>query len=323
MNTKNESLVSTPLRIKGVAMKVGISRNNALFTKEWMEDFKNKLLGAPVYVDHITTVNAIGKVINTFIQGDELLYEADIYDDKLQLQAKNGLVQHVSIGFDYKSMDMVNGHQFFNIPSNAELSLVAIPGIPETSIATESLMHFESLDAKIELVHVEPFAGYTDFADCVAKNQDKSDPQSYCGYIKHQAEAKAKEWTWDACITKMTDEGYDPDTAAKICGMIKNEKMEESLDPTKKEEPKKPEDRIKELEEAYSKVIKTNEDLKKNLDDSVKKAKEEIRKETKKEILDDFKTVIPQEWIKNQVNKPTERLIEELKRKVREHEIKE
>ena len=33
-----------------------------------------------------------------------------------------------------------------------------------------------------------PFAGYKDFADCVAKNQDKSDPNAYCGSIKHQVE---------------------------------------------------------------------------------------------------------------------------------------
>ena len=35
-----------------------------------------------------------------------------------------------------------------------------------------------------------PFAGYKDFADCVAKNSDKSDPDAYCGYIKHQTESR-------------------------------------------------------------------------------------------------------------------------------------
>lgn len=33
-----------------------------------------------------------------------------------------------------------------------------------------------------------PFAGYRDFDDCVAKNQDKADPEAYCGSIKHRAE---------------------------------------------------------------------------------------------------------------------------------------
>jgi hypothetical protein len=29
---------------------------------------------------------------------------------------------------------------------------------------------------------------YRNFADCVAKNQDKANPEAYCGKIKHQAE---------------------------------------------------------------------------------------------------------------------------------------
>jgi len=37
-----------------------------------------------------------------------------------------------------------------------------------------------------------PFAGYSSFADCVKKNQDKRDPEAYCGKIKHQVEDKKK-----------------------------------------------------------------------------------------------------------------------------------
>lgn len=33
-----------------------------------------------------------------------------------------------------------------------------------------------------------PFAGYDDFADCVSKNSDKDDPESYCGSIKNKVE---------------------------------------------------------------------------------------------------------------------------------------
>jgi hypothetical protein len=38
-----------------------------------------------------------------------------------------------------------------------------------------------------------PFAGYTDFEDCVAKNKDKGDPKAYCGYIKHKVEEAIQE----------------------------------------------------------------------------------------------------------------------------------
>jgi len=36
-----------------------------------------------------------------------------------------------------------------------------------------------------------PFAGYKDFADCVAKNQDKGDPEAYCAVIQRQVEKEA------------------------------------------------------------------------------------------------------------------------------------
>lgn len=40
-----------------------------------------------------------------------------------------------------------------------------------------------------------PFAGYSDFADCVSRNRDKDDPDAYCGSIKHEVEDKA---AWSA-----------------------------------------------------------------------------------------------------------------------------
>ena len=33
-----------------------------------------------------------------------------------------------------------------------------------------------------------PFAGYKDFDECVSQNQDKDDPEAYCGAIKHKTE---------------------------------------------------------------------------------------------------------------------------------------
>lgn len=39
-----------------------------------------------------------------------------------------------------------------------------------------------------------PFAGYKNFADCVAKNRDKKNPQAYCGSIMHQVEGKQEEY---------------------------------------------------------------------------------------------------------------------------------
>ena len=41
----------------------------------------------------------------------------------------------------------------------------------------------------------EPFANYTDFADCVAKNPDKEDPDAYCASIKQKAEGETVKET--------------------------------------------------------------------------------------------------------------------------------
>ena len=37
-----------------------------------------------------------------------------------------------------------------------------------------------------------PMGEYKDFAECVAQNQDKRDPDAYCGSIKHKVEGMVK-----------------------------------------------------------------------------------------------------------------------------------
>lgn len=46
-----------------------------------------------------------------------------------------------------------------------------------------------------------PFAGYKDFNACVIANQDKDDPEAYCGAIKHKVEEKVnKQVIWISAI---------------------------------------------------------------------------------------------------------------------------
>ena len=63
-------------------------------------------------------------------------------------------------------------------PDGADLGTT--PKDPDTPI-TEI-----ALPAKLRLG--EPFSSYKDFADCVAKNQDKKDPEAYCATIKQKTE---------------------------------------------------------------------------------------------------------------------------------------
>ena len=52
-----------------------------------------------------------------------------------------------------------------------------------------------------------PFADYKDFADCVAKNQDKDNPEAYCGKIKHQVEDSKSETKFE--LKEASEQKYE------------------------------------------------------------------------------------------------------------------
>ena len=128
-----EKMTDKPLKIRGIAMTTGISRNLNIYTSEELNSFSGKLTGAPVYIEHVSVPNAIGKVTKTDWDGHNLWYEAEIYDEQTADKIRNGLVQHVSVGADYEAVDLVDGKVPHGL-HNAELSLVAVPGIPETNV---------------------------------------------------------------------------------------------------------------------------------------------------------------------------------------------
>jgi hypothetical protein len=44
-----------------------------------------------------------------------------------------------------------------------------------------------------------PFAGYKNFQDCLNKNQNKGDPEAYCGHIKHKVEDSEEDSDEESC----------------------------------------------------------------------------------------------------------------------------
>jgi len=116
-------------------MAAGMSRNFNVYTPDELAVFAEKLVNAPVYVEHVAVENAAGKVTKcTYDQASRcLIYEAEIYDQAIADKVRNGLIKHVSVGADYDALDVVDAkvpHGLFN----PELSLVAVPGIPETNV---------------------------------------------------------------------------------------------------------------------------------------------------------------------------------------------
>ena len=131
--TVSEKILDKPLRIEGLAMTIGMSRNFNIYTPEELASFANKLVNAPVYLEHVTANDAIGKVIGANWDGQSLRYAAEIYEEDTAEKIRKGLIRHVSVGADYETVDLVNGkvpHGLYN----AEMSLVAVPGIPQTNI---------------------------------------------------------------------------------------------------------------------------------------------------------------------------------------------
>ena len=129
----SEKIMEKPLRIRGLAMTAGMSKNFNIYTPEELQNFAGKLVDAPVYIEHVTVPDAVGKVTKTEWDGQRLWYEAEIYDEDTAEKIRKGLIRHVSVGADYETVEIIDG----KIPHglyNAEISLVAVPGISATNI---------------------------------------------------------------------------------------------------------------------------------------------------------------------------------------------
>lgn len=138
-----EKISEKPLRVKGVALTAGISRNLNIYTPEELQVFANKLVGAPMYIEHVAVPCAVGRVTKTSWDGHTLHYEAEVYDEETAEKIRKGLIQHVSVGADYETVDFLSG----KIPHglhNAEISLVAVPGVPDANVQVMEKLHVQS-----------------------------------------------------------------------------------------------------------------------------------------------------------------------------------
>jgi transcriptional regulator with XRE-family HTH domain len=151
-----EKIVDKPLKVRGVAMTVGMSRNFNIYTPEELQAFASKLVNSPVYIEHVSVDSAVGKVTKTDWDGHALWYEAEIYESEVADKIRKGLVQHVSVGADYEAIDVVDGKVPHGL-HNAELSLVAVSGIPETNVQILEKLAREKVDP---LVAGEYFLGF-------------------------------------------------------------------------------------------------------------------------------------------------------------------
>jgi len=134
------------LFIKGVAIDVGISRNNVDYTPNVLRAAAQSLIGKPLMLNHEDhdVRNIVGKVVEAEFDGKNVPFKAEIDKSESWLVNKlqNGYIDKVSIGAD--TIDE-NGIHYDPVPDDdgiirptgiefLELSLVPIPGVPNASI---------------------------------------------------------------------------------------------------------------------------------------------------------------------------------------------
>jgi len=242
-----ESLLQKPLRIRGIALTAGMSRNFNIYTQEELQAFANKLLGAPVFIEHVSANNAIGKVSKTEWNPDSkaLFYEAEIHDEEVAEKIRRGLIQHVSVAADYTHLDIVDG----KIPHglhNAELSLVAVPGIPSTSINIMEKLLSEQADQEFILLPVRDILAFLPDFFVLGWRNLAAGVQAIKGRLREKPEAeetfaflflKAKGWTleqaqiWvkEHAQTKPTGVRTSPSPSNAQVSSMEEKKIEEKL----------------------------------------------------------------------------------------------
>ena len=75
-----------------------MSRNFNIYTPEELEAFASRLVGAPVYIEHVSVESAIGKVTKTEWDGHALWYEAEIYESEIADVREKLIVSAFALG---------------------------------------------------------------------------------------------------------------------------------------------------------------------------------------------------------------------------------
>jgi len=214
-------------------------------------------------------------------------------------------ITKVSVDYIWDHVEKSEGKSIFRGLKFLGLSLLhgLNPGDPGANILFEGESGRETLEIT---VRGEPFAGYADFADCVAKNQNKEDPEAYCGAIKAQVEAgKSLEE-----IKAMIESGEI------VCKFKVTLAEAQEIEKLKKEVEDK-DKRIGELETAVTTATQATEALKTTRDKDVQDAKDLATKEVKKEFVSEFQKIIPSPMWERTLRPGAKRFVEDVKKIVR------
>ncbi len=158
MSLREFAKMLKPVKVYGEAIHPGMSRNRNLYLPEELEKFAPSLMGRPIYLEHVSSGNAVGKILKSWYDAvsGSVKYDGEIYDESTAEQLRLGLIKNVSICADYDTCDM----EEVKIPHNLEadhLGLVAVPGDKYANIfIKESVDGHRVIEATIQVEVVKP-----------------------------------------------------------------------------------------------------------------------------------------------------------------------
>lgn len=142
------------MEISGTAINAGITRNNIRYTSEELMNCAGTLKGKPLMKNHSNKVeDIVGRVREGAYADDKVSYKAFVADKEMQKKIKNKLITDVSIRAKYDTMEEDEDNEGVMIVHKldiVELSLVAVPGDPNTSINQDFNCVIEAYDNKLE-----------------------------------------------------------------------------------------------------------------------------------------------------------------------------
>ena len=146
--------------------------------------------------------------------------KAEITDKKAQELIKQGKIRYVSPSISFRDEDIIkNGEQeIITDFIGMHVAGVSDPafGVVKAQIKGTCTGSEHECSKQLQMVQAcyrcgevhyrqAPMGEYKDFDDCVSKNQDKDDPEAYCGEVKRKIEGSSLEHNNPSNKTVMSD----------------------------------------------------------------------------------------------------------------------
>lgn len=185
---------------RGRAITATITKNDVRYAETELKDAASSLRVRPTNLDHRNKSRLAralpfpeNQVVDANFEDQGVEYLAYVVDSGFHELYDAGHIKHTSI--EARALNRTPGSRIANPVRIAftELAFVTDAAPPPGDSATTVERLAETADMceiplKELMILGEPFAGYKNFDDCVAKNQDKEDPKGYCASVMRKVE---------------------------------------------------------------------------------------------------------------------------------------